>query len=223
MRPRRTSSPALAAWVTALAVATGSAHPAAAQLNGNAAVLVGRTEHRVDAGYGVAASVGTTIGLAARTSGWTLVEIDAHALGGRLQGDTVARSDRRMGEVGLRVSMLPLPWLAVGAVAIARGYETPAATQRWTMLGGAAELHLDFAGGDIRSIIGAALLPSVRVSGQDDPDLAVTTNAGLRFVRGRILAGLQYSMERYVFPGDPVTGERREQLSGLAVSLGGRW
>lgn len=207
----------------AAALAAVVAVPVEAQLAAEGSVTVGRVEHRVDAGYGVAASTGTALGLAARVHAWKVLELDAHASGGRLQGDTVARADRRMGELGLRLNILPFPWLAVGGVATVRGYDAPAATQRWTMAGAGAELRLDFAGGGIRSVVGAALLPAVRVTGQPNPDLAVATTAGLQVARGRMLAGMEYALERYVFPGDAIAGARHEQLAGLRVNLGARW
>lgn len=196
---------------------------AEAQLSAEGAVTVSLFEHRVDAGYGVAASTGTALGFAVRVHGWNLLELDAHATGGLLHGDTVARADRTLGEVGLRLNMLPLPWLAVGAVTTVRGYDAPIATQRWTMAGGGAEVRLDFAGGNIRSVMGIALLPVVRISGHPGPDLGVSTLAGLRFTRGRLIAGVDYTMERYVFPTDAVNGTRHEQLQGLRGRLGARW
>ena len=207
----------------AAAIATAAASPVAAQVSAAGSVTVGRVEHRVDAGYGVAASAGTVLGLATRVHGWNVLELAAHAAGGRLQGDTVARADRRMGELGVRLSILPFPWLAVGGVATVRGYDAPAATQRWTMAGAGAELRMDFAGGGVRSVVGAALLPAVRVTGQPNPDLAVATNAGLQLARGRMLAGMAYLLERYVFPGDAIAGARHEQLAGLRFNVGARW
>jgi hypothetical protein len=194
-----------------------------AQLSAEGSVTVARVEHRVDAGYGVAASTGTAIGFAIRAVGWDFLELDAHASGGLLHGDTVARADRTMGEMGLRLSMLPLPWLAVGAVAKVRGYEAPLGTQRWTMAGGGAEVRLDFAGGGVRSVFGMALLPAVGISGQAGPDLAVSTLAGLHFRRGRLLAGMDYTIERYVFPAAAGGDARHEQLQGLRARFGASW
>lgn len=214
----------LPAGLLAFVASVSFASPAAAQLAAaQGSVVVGRMEHRVDAGYGVAASTGTVLGAGIRVRAWQLIELDASALGGGLQGDTVARGDRRMGEATVRLNMLPLPWLAVGAVGALRGYDTPAATQRWTMLGAGAELRLDFAGGGIRTVVGTSLFPSVSVSGQASPDLGVSTLAGLQLTRGRLLASMDYRLDRFVFPSDAVAGTRHEQLSGLLVRLGGRW
>lgn len=197
--------------------------PAHAQWSVEASAVGGRLEHRVDAGYGVAASTGTVIGAATHVTGWQLLELDVHALGGRLVGDTVAGGDRRVGEVGARGSMLALPWLAFTGTAALRAYEATTAVQRWTSLGAGAEVRLDFAGGHIQSVVHTTVLPWVRVSGQPAPDLGIDSGAGLQVSAGRILAGVDYSLERYVFPSDPSTGTRREQLSGILLRVGGRW
>ena len=229
MRHRSRGAGPAPVCVAALAVAliVGALGPGAAaagaQMHREGHVVIGRMEHRVDAGYGVAASTGTVLGLAGRLRGWRFFELDAEALGGALQGDSVARGNRQVGEASLRLSVLPAPWLAVGAVATARGYEGALATQRWTQLGAGAELRLDFAGGDLRTVVGATVLPSVSVSGQQGPDLGFSSTAGLQLSRGRLLAGANYRIERYVFPPDVALGRRHEQLAGFVVRLGGRW
>ena len=196
---------------------------ASAQLQREGHVLVGRLEHRVDAGYGVAASTGTVLGLGGRVVAWQVVEIDAEVLGGALQGDSVARGNRQLGEVSVRLNVLPAPWLAVGGVASSRGYEGAFATQRWTTLGAGAELRLDFAGGGVRTLVGATVLPSVTVSGQPGPDLGFSSVAGVQVSRRRLVAGADYRIERYVFPPDVTLGRRHEQLAGFVLRLGGRW
>lgn len=212
----------LAILVLAMSLGPGAA-AAEAQFRREGSIIVGRMDHRVDAGYGVAVSTGTVLGVSGRVRAWEFVELDAQALGGALQGDTVARGNRRAGEAVLRVNLLPTPWLAVGALAATRGYEGAFATQRWTMVGAGAELRLDFAGGGIRTVVGATVLPSVTVSGQPGPDLGFASLAGLQITRGRLLAGADYRIERYAFPPDATLGQRHEQLTGLMVRLGGRW
>lgn len=206
--------------VVAAAAVSGS--PLRAQASREGTVIVGRMDHRVNAGYGVAGSTGTVLGVGGRVRGWQVVELEAHALGGRLQGDTVARADRRMGELGMRLNVLPLPWLAIGAAGTLRGYDAPLATQRWTLLGAAAELRMSFAGGDVSSVIGTTLYPSVRISGQEDAHLGISTAAGLQLARGRLVTAVEYRLERYVFPLDASGSKRHEQLAGLVIRFGGR-
>jgi hypothetical protein len=215
-RARRPAVVALAALALLLLAA-----PARAQWRYEGDVLVGRAEHRVDAGFGVATSTGTTLGLRALVRRGALLEAEVRASGGRLAADSVARDDRRMGELGLRVSVLPLPWLAVQGVATLRSYDLAPAVQRWTSLGAGAELRLAFAGEELEGIVRATLLPQVAASGVPSPDLGVASAAGLRARFGRVAAGLEYSLERYAFPDDATLGRRREQLSGLTLSVGG--
>jgi hypothetical protein len=180
-------------------------------------------EHRVDAGFGVGASAGTVLGVAARVTRWQLVELDAHAIGGTLHADTIARDDRTMGEVGLRASVLPLPWLALVAGATVRGYDTAPAAQRWTLLSAGAELRLGFADDRVETVVRTSLVPRVTVSGAADPDLGIQSAAAVRMSHRRLHASLEYSLERYLFPTDPGVADRREQLAGLQLRLGARW
>lgn len=219
-----TSCGARARRLTSLfAVSTSAAvAPLNAQVLREGVVTVGRMDHRVNAGYGVAGSTGTVLGLGGRARAWQIVELEAHALGGRLQGDTVARADRKMGELGLRLNVLPMPWLAIGAAGTIRGYDAPLATQRWTLLGAGAEVRMTFAGGGVSSVIGTTLYPAVKISGQNDADLGISTLAGLQLSRGRLLTAVEYRLERYVFPLDVLGNKRHEQLAGLVIRLGGR-
>ena len=211
-----------AAWAGVI-LALLLAAPASAQVELGGALTLGRAEHRVDAGYGVASSVGTTMGITAQARAWRVVEARLHALGGQLRGDTVARGDRRMGEIGVRVALLPLPWLAIGGVGAIRGYDAQPATQRWVMAGAGAEVRMQFADGRMRSVVGGTLLPRVTVSGQPGPDLGVGTHAGMELGLGRLVGGVEYTLERYVYPTIPGEGQRHEQVAGLNVRVGARW
>lgn len=211
--------------LTLAALATGTllvARPARAQWRLAGEALVGRTEHRVDAGFGVATSSGTTLGVRALL-GRSMLEAEVRAFGGRLGADSVARDDRRMGEITARVSVLPLPWLAVHGAATVRSYDLAPAVQRWTALGGGAELRLAFAGDGLEGLVRATLLPRVTASGVASPDLGLASAAGLRMTRGHLTAGLEYALERYAFPDDASLGRRREQLSGVTVMAGASW
>lgn len=198
------------------------ASPARAQWRIEGGALVGRAEHRVDAGFGVATSSGTMLGVRA-VVGRGMIEAEVRALGGRLGADSVARDDRRMGEVTARVSVLPIPWLALHGAATLRSFDLAPAVQRWTALGAGAELRLAFAGEGLEGLVRATLLPHVAASGVSSPDLGIASAAGLRMTRGRIVAGLEYALERYAFPDDATTGRRREQLSGVTLMAGAVW
>lgn len=184
-------------------------------------VTVGRAEHRVDFGHGVESSTGTVIGGAVRASFGATLELDASARGGSLRAE--AGEDRTMGEIGLRASMTPMDWVAAFVVATVRSYELAPATQRWTQVGAGAELRSDFAGGLVRGIVRGTLYPHVAVSDVASPDLGVSAGVGLSARRGRLLGGVEYTIDRYSFPAGAGAARRHEQLAGLTLSVGAAW
>ena len=204
------------------ALAAGAA-PLHAQWRVEGSAVVGRMEHRVDAGYGVASSTGTTFGAAALVRYGSTLELEAQGIGGTLVADSVARDDRSLGEIDARVSVLPLPWLAVHAAGTLRSYDLLPARQRWTEVGAGAELRMDFASGQVRGIVRSTLLPHVAVSGLPGPDFGIASAAGVRAERGRLSGAVEYTLERYVFGGEPAVAGRHEQLAGLSLRLGARW
>ena len=211
---------------SALLAAMTCAAPVEAQWTLQGGASVARAEHRVDAGFGVVTAAGTLLGVRVEASGvGDLVEVGVQAAGGRLgAADASAeRIDRTMGELSLDASLLAMPWLALQGMATIRGFDMAPAVQRWTSIGAGAEMRMDFAGDDVRGVVRLALLPRVTASGMDAPDYGVVSGAGLQASRGRITAGLDYSLERYAF-GPDVTGvTRHEQLSRLALRVAGRW
>ena len=212
--------------VAVAAVALALPHAARAQQAPrpfDARLTVGRVEHRVDAGFGVGTSKGTVIGVAAHVARWSVVELDAHAWGGQLDADDVARDDRKVGEIGLQASVPAMPWLALVGSATLRGVDAAPAVQRWTQVGAGAELHFGFADGLLQSVVHATLLPRVTVSGGASPDMGFGSGAGLRLQHRWLRATLEYSVERYGFPTQADMPTRREQLSGLQLGIGARW
>jgi hypothetical protein len=207
----------------ALLAASAMLSPLRAQLRIEGAALVGRTEHRVDAGFGVASSAGTSLGAMGRVQFRGPFELEARALGGTLSADTLARDDRSYGEIGTRGSVLALPWLALQGSATIRTYDLRTARQRWTQLGAGAEGRFAFAGGAVRSHVRATLLPHVTVSGLPAPDFGLAGATGVQLAYGRLVGALEYEVERYVFPADAAGGKRREQLAGLMLRLGANW
>ena len=219
-RATRTAALALLSAATLLL-----ASPAAAQRRWELAgeAQAGSMEHRVDAGYGVAASKGMVVGATGSVLLARTVALEAHALGGTLAADAVARDDRTVGEIGTRASVVVLPWLLLHADATVRSYDLTPVRQRWTTFGTGGEARLELLGDMVRGVVGLTLLPRVAVSGMPGPDFGIATTAGVRLRRGRLDAGVRYDVERYDFPADPSQVQRREQLSSLVLSLGGRW
>ena len=203
-----------------------AATPAHAQWTLRGGASVARAEHRVDAGFGVVTAAGTLVGVRVEATGIDdLVEVGVQAVGGRLGATdaSVERIDRTMGELSLDASLLAMPWLALQGVATVRGFDMAPAVQRWTTIGAGAEMRMDFAGGDVRGLARMALLPRVTATGMPSPDYGVSSGAGLQATRGRLTAGVDYSLERYAFGTDAVGVSRHEQLSRLSLRLSGRW
>jgi hypothetical protein len=225
-RPLRRTTPARALRSGALVLGLlGAAAPARAQLAAQGMGLVAVAEHRVDAGRGVEQASGMVIGgegtlfLGART------EFFVHAAGGKLSAVSGNADDRDLAEVELRAAVVPVPWLALHAAVSSRTYSTTLVRERWTALRFGGEARLAFVGAGVRGVLRAEVLPSVSVSGLEDPSRAFAAGAGLEWRAGVLTLGLRYELERYDFP-TVATVDRREQLSMLTahagLRLGGR-
>lgn len=97
-------------------------------------------------------------------------------------------------------------------------------TQCWTTARVGIELRLRFLNGALMGLVRGGLMPYAFVSGLDDPSLPVYAGAGIAWESRRVVAHIQYGLERYDFPGrDGI--ERLEQLSlvraGVGLRLGG--
>ncbi len=217
---------ALLRGVAVAIVACAAATPLHAQWTLEGGASASRIEHRVDAGFGVVMATGSLLGVRAQARGLDdLLEVGLHASGGRLTASEASAEhvDRTMGEIGIDASLLAMPWLALQGMASVRGYDMTPAVQRWTSFGAGAEIRLDFADGNARGLVRMALLPRVAASGMTSPDYGVMSGAGIQGSRGRLTAGLDYSLERYVFAPSVAGLARHEQLSRITLRLGGRW
>ena len=231
MRSLRVARRALLRSAALIAVLPLAAH---AQRSWSAGAIVGRAEHRVDLGRGVSAgdaaggessvdrASGTVVGGMVEVAQYSWLEVQAHALGGRLDAATPGLG-RDMGEVGVRASVLAFPWLAFQAGALSRRFDMSEGSQRWTALAAGAEARLDFSGGGVRGVVRATVLPAVSATGLERPDLAVATGAGLEMRRRFLTGSVMYSLERYDFPRSVTAGRRLEQLGMITGKLGVRF
>lgn len=206
---------ALAA-ATALLLVAG---PAAAQVSVGAAGLGTAVEHRVEAGRGVQQTSGTAFGGAATLGLGQRFELAFQGAKGTLNADSATAVDEDFSEAVARVAVLPVDWLAIVGGLSARSLAAPFARQRWVAARFGAEARLDIAGGALRGLARAELLPLVSVTGLENPTRAVAARAGLEWRAGVVHAALSYEVERYEFPaaGDV---KRREQLATLTAVLG---
>ena len=202
----------------ASAVSFMSGSPLAAQRIYDASLVGARVEHRVRAGAGVEHSSGTLVGgeLGTHVS-W--LELRGHALGGRMTRRSDIGDDRTVGEIALKASALPLPWLAFNLGGTGRSYTTSLARQRWIAVSTGVEARVELLNGAVRGTANVELMPAVSVSGLDAPDFAAVTGASIAYRARHLTAGLAYSLERYDFPRSE--GVRRlEQFGRLSASVG---
>jgi hypothetical protein len=226
--PRETRAVAARAAVSlaaALGLLGGPAAPLSAQLAARASGLVAVAEHRVDAGRGVEQATGMVFGAEGTLFLGSRTEVFVHAASGNLTADTPNADSRDLAEVEVRAALLPVSWLALHAGFSAREFSSVLVRQRWTALRFGGEARLAFVGAAVTGTLRAEVMPSVSVSGLDDPSRAFAVGAGLEWRVGVLALGLRYALERYDFP--TVAGvDRREQLSMLTaragLAIGGR-
>lgn len=159
-------------------------------------------------------------------AGATISMNDWLSLRGRLASGTLsARTDggesRSMAEGEALVIMVPERWIALDAGVVIRSMETSLARQRWMELRTGATVGLDIVDGMLRGTMQLSIAPSVSVSGQPAPDLALGAGTGVEYSSGRLLATLAYSLDRYDFPGQSGSA-RLEQRSMLTARVGWR-
>lgn len=207
--------------VFTLTLLAAGASPLGAQRRYAASLVGARVEHSVRAGSEVERASGTLVGGQVGTMiSW--VEVEGHALGGRLTSRTAIGDDRTVGEIGLQASALPLPWLAFTIGGTGRSYTTPLARQRWIAVSTGVEARVSMLDGAIRGATRIALMPAVSVSGLDAPNFAAVSGVDVGYHSRLLAAELAYSLERYDFPA--VAGVRRlEQLGQLRASVGIRF
>ena len=159
-------------------------------------------------------------------AGATVSVNDWLSLRGRIASGTLsARTDgaesQSMAEGEAIVIMIPERWIALDAGLVVRSMETPLARQRWMELRTGATIGLDIIEGMLRGTMQLSIAPSVSVSGQPAPDLAMGAGTGVEYSSGRLRATLAYSLDRYDFPAEGGSA-RLEQRSMLTARIGWR-
>ena len=140
---------------------------------------------------------------------------------GTLAARTVGAESRSAAEGELTVTLVPDRWIAVDLGTVVRTMQTSLASQRWIELRTGVELGGDIIDGSLRGTIQLSIAPSVSVSGQPSPDIALGGGTGLEYTAGRLVTGLRYAFDRYDFPGAG-NGRRLEQRSTLMARVGWR-
>ena len=158
-------------------------------------------------------------GAAVRMSDW--LSLRGRVASGTLSARTAGAESRSTAEGELTVILVPDRWITVDIGTVVRTMETSLASQRWIELRTGVELGADIIDGALRGTVQLSIAPSVSVSGQPSPDIALGGGTGLEYTAGRLSTGLRYGFDRYDFPGDS-DGRRLEQRSTLMARVGWR-
>lgn len=213
----------------AIAIAAGmSAGSLGAQFHlplptGTVSALIATADHRVDAGFGREQTSGLLFGGQLDIEPDERIFVSLRALGGTLEVDpSTPRADARsVGELSLATRMDLLPWLRGTASVMGRSYEGALARQHWSELAVGGEAHLPLIDGLVDGTLGLSLVPLVKVTGREAPDLAVSGVARLRHAGERMDIAIGYTIESYNFP--TVRGvDRVEEFSTLFIRAGVR-
>lgn len=207
--------------VMAVAAMTMLALPAAAQRSVVAFTTGSIVEQRVRLDGEVERVAGPLWGAGATVAMSDWLSVRGRIASGTLSARTAGADGRSMAEGEIAVTLVPDRWVAVDVGAVVRTMETSIASQRWIELRTGVELGADIIDGALRGTVQLTIAPSVSVSGQPAPDLALGGGTGLEYTNGRLLAGLRYSFDRYDFPGNDAA-RRLEQRSTLMARVGWR-
>ena len=158
-------------------------------------------------------------GAAVRMSDW--LSLRGRLASGTLSAQTPGAETRSTAEGELTVILVPDRWIVVDIGTVVRTMETSLARQRWIELRTGVELGADIIDRSLRGTVQLSIAPSVSVSGQPSPDIALGGGTGLEYTAGRLSTGLRYSFDRYDFPGN-TNGRRLEQRSTLMARVGWR-
>ena len=128
---------------------------------------------------------------------------------------------RDVAELGLDGAYRLREWLDLVAGIRIRSYTTAVARQRWTAPHLGAAARVPFALRGLRGLLDVVVHPFASVSGLSQPEVAITSGAGMRYSRGRLDVQLRYSLQRYDF-ARATADQRLEQLSALTLQVQAR-
>jgi len=147
---------------------------------------------------------------------------------GRLtpEGGLLART---VGEVALAGRYDVLPWLGAETRYLVRAAKSAVGYQRWELWGVGARVLHQMGGPGVVASAGLVYSPVAKVTGIEDPTLALSADVGISLVPETLplQIGLNYRTERYRFPSAAGRSEQFEAFT-LALGLGvrrerGRW
>ena len=149
---------------------------------------------------------------------------------GRLTpSDTGTLPERDVGEMSLSARYEVRSWLRFELGYAARAFSSAAGFQRWDMLSVGATASRDLGTPAVRAFASLAYLPVVKVSEQQRPTFALSSDVGIALAPSRfpIAVMVSYRVERFRFPE---AAARSEQFEAFTLSVGvrarrvaGRW
>jgi hypothetical protein len=208
------------AFVAASALAFASL-PAGAQRSITPFATGAVVEHRVRLDGEVERVAGAVWGAGAAVAMNDWLSFRARLASGTLSARTSDAESRSLTEGEATVILVPDRWISLDAGIGVRTMQTSLARQRWIELRTGAELGIDIIDGSLRGVVQLSLAPSVSVSGQRAPNLAIGAGTGLEYSAGRLQASLGYTLDRYDFPAD-ASSARLEQRSVVTARVGWR-
>jgi len=138
--------------------------------------------------------------------------------------------DRDVGKISAHGSLTVLEWLDADVEYAARAFSTVVGRQRWDMLGIGATVRHRVRDTGVTAFYRAQYVPVVNVDDQENPDLSIAAEVGLRVPLGRLPleVAASYRIERFDFPDR--AGSRTDQFQYFQIYLGmklrragGRW
>lgn len=172
-------------------------------------------------GSGVEISTGMLFGGGVRVGLSSRATIAVVGRTGVLHPGRGATLPRDVAELGLDGAYRMRDWLDLVAGVRIRSYTTALARQRWTAPHLGAAARVPFALRGLRGLLDVVVHPFASVSGFSQPEVAITSGAGMAYSRGRLDVQLRYSLERYDFARG-TADQRLEQLSALTLQVQAR-
>jgi hypothetical protein len=149
------------------------------------------------------------------------VRVGLNAAMGSLSGDDdVAHPDRKGRTTNLVFQLAPKPWLAFGASAEARRFDSDVGISVWRLIGGSVSLTPTLVPNVLDADVDVSVGPAATVIEGEKIALAMRTVVGSTYwmAQGRAGVRLAYRFERFDFDGDATTA-RLEQFRGATLGV----
>ncbi len=128
----------------------------------------------------------------------------------------------QMRTTAVTLHYVPRPWLAVGAQAEARRFESDAGAVTWRLIGANARLEPGLGVPGLRGVADVSVLPASSVTGGPSLSMALQATVGVAWAPGGEGWELRlgYRFERYDIASSSASPERYEQFGGVTAGIG---